>query len=173
MRFMAHGLRIFITLLALAVVTPASAGPLKPVAQKAKPRVMVPPPPPEIPLITGRDGALEFSTYGVPIDLMAAKDLERLKSRLQQRLEILTKKADERTADITDGKARVTQFEQLFSEGVVSKKDLRNAKRDLESLQNTDPDIDQQVTDVKSDLARVDKRLKTLTAKKGPLKQVH
>jgi hypothetical protein len=172
MGFMAHGLRIFITLLALTTVMPSVAAPAKS-AQKARPKIMVPPPPPEIPLVTGRDGALAFSTYGVPIDLMQAKDLEKLKSRLQQRLEILTKKADERTADISDGKQRVVQFEQLFTEGVVSKKDLRNAKRDLETLENTDPDIDQQVSDVKSDLARVEKRLKTLTAKKGPTKQVH
>jgi multidrug resistance efflux pump len=133
--------------------------------------MMVPPPPPEIPLIGGRDG-IEFSTIGVPLDLMSSADLQRMKTRLDASLVQLTQKAEQRTADLTDARTRVQQFEGLYTEGVVSKRDLSNARKELASVEGTDSDIDQRIADVKSDLARVDKRLKALTGKKTSFKQV-
>jgi hypothetical protein len=138
----------------------------------AKPRkMMVPPPPPEIPLVMGRD-SIEFSTAGLPLDLMSTADLQRVKSRLEQSLSQLTKKADERNAELNDARTRVQQFEGLFTEGVVSKRDLTNARKELASIEGTDSDIDVRISDVKSDLARVEKRLKSVAAKKVPAQQV-
>lgn len=118
----------------------------------------------------GRE-SIEFSTAGLPLDLMSSADLQRVKGRLEQSLQQLTKKSEERTAELTEARNRVQQFEGLFTEGVVSKKDLSNARKELASIEGTDSDIDQRIVDVKSDLARVDKRLKALSAKKSPPKQ--
>lgn len=124
-------------------------------------KVMVPPPPPDIPLI-GRSAGMEFSTIGVPLDFMAKPDLERMKTRLEQSLTQLTSRAEERRTTIADLKARLTQFESLYTEGVVSKKDLKGVRKELAEAQETDVDVDQRLSDVKSDLARVCKRLKAL-----------
>ena len=105
---------------------------------------------------------------GMPLDLMSAADLQRVRTRLQQSLDQLTKKATERNTTIAEAKTRVEQFEQLYTEGVVSKKDLKVAHKELDEATDTDADIDQRLADVKSDLARVDKRLKTLASKKTP-----
>lgn len=119
----------------------------------------------------GRD-SIEFSTGGMPLDLMSATDLQRVKGRLEQSLSQLSKKAEERNIELTEARNRVQQFESLFTEGVVSKRDLSNARKELSNLEGTDSDLDQRIADIKSDMARVDKRLKTLEAKKSPARQV-
>jgi chromosome segregation ATPase len=105
---------------------------------------------------------MEFSTIGVPLDFMAKPDLERMKTRLEQSLSQLTKQSEERRATIAEFQERLAQFESLYTEGVVSKKDLAGVKKELAEAQRTDVDVDQRLADVKSDLARVDKRLKAL-----------
>jgi hypothetical protein len=141
----------------------------KPAAAPApvRQKMMVPPPPPHIPMVRTGEG-IEFSTIGVPLDLMGTADLQNMKKRLEQSLETLSKRAEERDINLKEARERVEQFDQLFVEGVVSKRDVRNAKKDLAEIEGKDADIDQRLSDVKSDLARVEKRLKALSPKVAP-----
>jgi len=134
-----------------------------PTQKSAARKMMIPPPPPHIPLLGGHQGeAMEFSTIGVPLDFMARPDLERMKKRLEDSNQQMSKKAAERTATINECRGRIVQFESLYTEGVVSKKDVKTAKKELQDAEETDNDIDQRLADVKTDLARVGKRLEAL-----------
>lgn len=131
-------------------------------APASKRKVMVPPPPPEISVMTAKDQSFVTSTLGVPLDFLSQPELERMRERLQRDLQILSRKQSERQESISECRTRVEKFETLFTEGVVSKRDLQHAKKELTHVEDTDVDIDQRLADLKLDLARVDKKLQSM-----------
>jgi hypothetical protein len=124
---------------------------------KVTKRLMVPPPPPEIPLVSGDSRLL--STLGVPLDYMSKPDLVVMQTRLQSDETKLSKEADERADTLKQKKERAEQFEELFKDGVVSKRELENAKKEYAELSEKGPELDLQLNDVRVNLERVKKQI--------------
>lgn len=122
-------------------------------------KMMVPPPPPEIPILGGSADERLLSTLGVPLDYMSKTDLQNMQTRLQTSLNKLQKEVDERNQGLTEKRNRATQFEDLYKEGVVSKRELEGAKKDLADSEDQGTDLDLRLKDVQTDLTRVEKQI--------------
>jgi HPt (histidine-containing phosphotransfer) domain-containing protein len=131
-------------------------------------KLMVPPPPPEIPLINGQGEEGLFSTLGMPLEYMSKSDLENLKKRLEGQAERLKRRVDDRDQSLKEQKDRVASFEDLFKEGVVSKRELDRAHKDLSELEDHGADLQAHLEDTQTDIDRVRKRLAVLEKKAAP-----
>lgn len=131
---------------------------------------MVPPPPPEIPLIGSGDEHI-ISTLGVPLDYMSKADLLNLQTRLQQSVTKLQRQVDDRNESMTSTRERATQFEQLFREGVVSKRELERARKEFAEMEDGGAELDIRLQDAKTDLQRVNKQLEVVAKKSPPIKE--
>lgn len=134
----------------------------KPTA-KAKPpvrvKMMVPPPPPNVPTISALMQSHESLLNGVILDYLSKADLERLRTRLQDSLSKEKKSLSEHEASMEEKKRRATQFESLFKEGVVSRKELEAARKDFSEVDTKDKELSLRVSEVQDDLTRVEKQL--------------
>jgi hypothetical protein len=142
-----------------------ATSPKKPLVKVTK-RLMVPPPPPEIPLVSG-DGHV-LSTLGVPLDYMSKTDLVVMQNRLQSDETKLSKEADGRANTLKQKKERAEQFEELFKDGVVSKRELENAKKEYAELNEKGPELDLQLNDVRVNLERVKKQIALIDSRQTP-----
>lgn len=127
-------------------------------------RLLVPPPPPNVPTIsTFQQRSGESLLNGVVLEYLSKPELERLGKRLEQSLAKEKKASDERVAEFEEKKTKATEFEKLFSEGVVSRKELANAKREYEQAQSEKQELVDRSGEIQSDLDRVNKQLKSLS----------
>lgn len=128
--------------------------------------VLVPPPPPSIPT----DGMVQTPLVlsGEMIDYMSKTDLNELKTTLTARLARDRKKLDDNRERSLDTKKKAQTFEQLFSEGVVSRKELETAKEDAIKVEEDLPQLEDSVKELDAKLSRINKRLTVLEAKKKP-----
>ncbi|HEY9785777.1 MAG TPA: hypothetical protein V6D17_10275 [Candidatus Obscuribacterales bacterium] len=93
---------------------------------------LVPPPPPIVPSTID----LEMS-YPVPYGFLAGKNLAEQKAELTKRLHLLKEEVDELEKQLSERKRRAEQFESLFQEGVVSKRELEAAAREAREAEKT------------------------------------
>lgn len=124
---------------------------------------LVPPPPPSIPgvlatphMVPGFE-VIEFVSHDELIELCqrTTTDWERASKKLEQ-----TKKQSE------EKKKRAHSFETLYSEGVVSRRELESAQHEASSMDDDVSEQEQRVTDLDIKLKRINSKLKTFPAKK-------
>jgi hypothetical protein len=148
------------------IAKPAVAKPAPPrtAAARTPKKLMVPPPPPETAFIgVGSDGRL-LSTLGVPLDYMSKTDLLTMQDRLKTNEAQLSKEANERADTLKQKRERAEQFEDLFKEGVVSKRELESARKELAELNEKGPEVDLRLKDIRVDLERVKKQIAIVDA---------
>jgi hypothetical protein len=148
----------------------------EPVKKKTKSRtsttMLVPPPPPTIPtyLNVPENSAFNLGGFGISIPAMSLDDLKFQQKNVEKKLE--SAKIDEKDQKrITDEKLeRATRFVSLFEEGVVSRRELENAKeeseRSVRKLEQTHINV------AESDrlLSQIKERIHSLEAAKRPIK---
>lgn len=140
------------------------AAPAKPAVKPAPRKMMVPPPPPEVSLMGAEDPS-QFLTMGVSLQFMGRAELDRMRLDLQKKLSNWQKKADETSSTLALEKTRLQEFDGLFKEGVISKKDLSNLKKEVVASEENLVDVEQTLSQLKTDLSRVEKRLAALDKK--------
>jgi hypothetical protein len=119
--------------------------------------LFIPPPPPTVPI----SGELSPLT-GVPVDFMSPADLKRREQELQTELAQTKKDIElgEKTAD--EKRQRSTLFASLYTEGVVSRRELETSQEEDSDSQNKLRVIRQKLDDVQFELKQLDARLKKL-----------
>lgn len=106
-----------------------------------------------------------YSTMGMPLEYMSRTDLEAMEKRLETQEEHLKRRAADREQSLKEQQDRVASFEELYKEGVVSRKELERAHRDLSDLQDHGSELQTRAEDTQSDIERVKKQLAVLDKK--------
>jgi hypothetical protein len=127
-------------------------------------RIMIPPPPPEIPLLSPESLHDSFSS-GLPVEYLSKPDLERMQAKIENELDRLQKSHDEKKQDYDEQKQKVDSFDALYKEGVVSRKEITTARRDLEEAERQLSSQDSTLKDLAYDLDKVKKQLAVLKAR--------
>ncbi|HEY9733212.1 MAG TPA: hypothetical protein V6C89_14940 [Drouetiella sp.] len=129
-----------------------------PARHTPEPRLgLVPPPPPDTPTMFAGDGI--FPGFGMPDFNNPAALAGRRKdiaSQLASAKKLLVDK-EQRTKEL---KEKATQFEQLFSEGVISRRELESAQKDAVSAAAELNDARTQTVAYQNAMSRLDDRLK-------------
>lgn len=134
------------------------AGKKVPSKQRSKAQArLVPPPPPDMPFVMmggatpGRDSLLS----GVVLDYLSLADLDRLKGRAQTALDKAKQAAGEREQERLERIKRAETFEQLYKEGVVSRKELETARRERTDIDGDLSEGQNKINDLTEDLRRI------------------
>lgn len=145
---------------ASAVVSPAAS----PVV-KSKPRVsrpsMVPPPPPNTPSMLSDPSlmGLGYSAYGMQVEYMSREALKDRVKELSIQVKDASAEFESRKRLKTEREARAKSFEQLYSEGVVSRRELENSQREATDSTDEVQRLEHKYKELSSLLERVNKRL--------------
>lgn len=118
---------------------------------------LVPPPPPIVPI--GMDA---LGMYGQPVDYLSLKELEGRKKELTARFNELDSIVSDGVRQIRERKEHAAQFESLYEEGVVSRKELENAKREAVEIDRDLKFKQDELESVKISMKAVNNRLAVL-----------
>ncbi len=127
---------------------------------------LVPPPPPDTPTMFAGDGfppGFGMVDYNNPAVLAGRR--KDIASQLASAKKMLLDK-DQRAKEL---KEKAVQFEQLFSEGVISRRELEGAQKDSASAMTELNDAKTQATAYQNAIKRLDERIKpkSVAAKKS------
>lgn len=136
-----------------------------------KASVLIPPPPPVVPtlssegLISGQAGLL---FVGEGIEFMPASELAIIKAKTMQEEQKLKRVLDELTTQTAEKSQRASTFESLYSQGVVSRKELEACKKESLQCKQEMEETKQALLLVESKSKRIEKRQQELDAKQKP-----
>lgn len=119
---------------------------------------LVPPPPPSIPgvlatphMVPGFE-VIEFVSHDELVELCERTTAER--ERANKKLTLTKSQSDEK-------KKRAQSFQTLYSEGVVSRRELESAQHETATLEDEVTEQEQRVADLDIKLNRINAKLKT------------
>jgi len=128
---------------------------------------MVPPPPPDTPTMLSDPAMMAMGSglYGMQVEYMSK---DALKDRVKEisiqykdaSVQLVNKKSSQ-----SELQERAKTFEQLYAEGVVSRRELENAQKDASGSDADIARLESNCRDLKSLLDRINKRLATVTPK--------
>lgn len=131
--------------------------------KRSVPRVgnqrLVPPPPPSIPLATVSGGG----TSSIPsnFQFMSKNELQKLQVKLKEQSTKAKTRLDDHQKRVQEQREKIELYGKLLQEGVVSRRDLENARNELDDLEARTPDLEEQVLRVTTDLSTIKKFLPT------------
>lgn len=146
---------------AASAVVSAAASP----AAKSKPRVarpsMVPPPPPNTPSMLSDPSlmGLGYSAYGMQVEYMSREALKDRVKEITIQFKDASSELENRKRLKTEREARAKSFEQLFTEGVVSRRELETSQREAADSTDEVQRLENKYNELNSLLERVNKRL--------------
>lgn len=114
----------------------------------------IPPPPPVVPTLSA-----DMAVPGELIDLMSEQELSELKQKLETELAHTKRRYDELAHDTGELAKKAASFDQLYAEGVISRRELETCKREAERLQADFAEIKVQRDDLEKRLERAGKKL--------------
>jgi len=126
---------------------------------------LVPPPPPDTPTILAEPGGMFQSIVAAE----SPASLTQHKKDLINQLASANKLLDAKTQHEADSKSKAEQFKSLFTEGVISKRELESAQTEAESSVTEVNDVKLKVTSLQNMITRIDERL----APKPPTGKAH
>jgi hypothetical protein len=140
------------------------------VKHTSSPRLgLVPPPPPDTPTIFAGDGmfpGIGASDFSNPAALAARR--KDIASQLVSAKKLLADK-EQRTKELKD---KVIQFQSLYSEGVISRRELETTQKESDSTAAELNDSKTQTMSLQNTLARLDDRLKPKSLASSSKKKV-
>lgn len=119
---------------------------------------MVPPPPPEMPNILTTDPQL-MSISGLPLEYLTGEALRERQKDLKAQLLDIREDLALREKHCTDKIQRAQQFESLYQEGVVSRRELETAQMEASDCERDMARVKAKISDLDSLLKRVDERV--------------
>ncbi len=128
----------------------------------------VPPPPPVVPTLNNfalpsNLGGMVF--VGENIDYLPKAELVELKERTDNDLARLRRNVDQLAFSSQEKLQRATNFESLYTEGVVSRRELETTKRESDSLQQDLADAKRELNLLEQKYIKIEKRLRQIEAK--------
>jgi hypothetical protein len=133
---------------------------------------LVPPPPPSVPMSgeMGMPGMGTTMTFvGENIEYMSVSDLRELKDKTDREIERWRKQVEDLIASADEKQQRSNSFEQLYTEGVISRRELEASKRESEKAGQDLAEAKQALTLAEQKHARIELRLATLAKQKKPI----
>lgn len=121
---------------------------------------LIPPPPPTVPYA----GTLSGSA-GLPVELLSPADLKQRKEELEKQLSTARKLAEDQEKLADETRQRSNLFASLYSEGVVSRRELENSQKEDARADDELKTARQKVSEIEHDLERVNGQLKKLEEK--------
>jgi len=133
---------------------------------------LVPPPPPDTP-------SLMSSPYGsmimggmMPIEMMNTDALKQRQTQLAKQLQNAKLDLKDREKSQGDMTERSKQFDELFQEGVISKRELENSKEELRRSAASIEEQKAKISDLQYSLQRIADKLKAVAKYSIAQKQV-
>ena len=137
---------------------------------------LVPPPPPTVPTMSelGVGGAGATMIFvGENIDYLPASELHDVQQRTDKEIERYRERVDDLASSSQEKQQKSGQFDQLFTEGVVSRRELETCKKEAEkSVQDLD-EAKQTLNVLEQKHIKIEQRLAFLTKTKKPSKSPH
>ncbi|MBX9721996.1 MAG: hypothetical protein K2X81_11415 [Candidatus Obscuribacterales bacterium] len=131
--------------------------------------LFVPPPPPSVPTMSemGIPGmSTQMIFMGENVEYMPAAELKDLKTKTEADLAKQRRLVEEYSESAKDAKQKSESFDQLFAEGVVSRKELETSKKDNEKNIQDLIDAKQTLSMLEQKYVRIEKRLQELSKPK-------
>lgn len=137
-------------------------------ASKPKPHPkagFVPPPPPDTPafLIDSASAGM----FGMPVEFLGKEALKEREKELSIQYKDAQSEYDQAKSQTDDKVKRATNFEELYKEGVVSRRELEIAQREARDVDRDIARLATKSSELKGLLERVQKRLKSLESAKS------
>jgi hypothetical protein len=124
---------------------------------------LVPPPPPETPTVLSPLGmGQSYMQQLVPLEMLSLDSLKQRRQDLTSQLQTAQNELKDKTAGLSDKTTRGKQFQALYDEGVISRRELEFALDDSKQAQSTIDSSKSKVQDLQTALNRVDAKLKAL-----------
>lgn len=130
---------------------------------RRKTTTLVPPPPPTIPSVV-QSGPVSIGSTGF-IDYLSKEDLIWKKGNLEKELASRKLDLEDSISILTRKESQSKNFESLYAEGVVSKRELENTRRQTARLRRDVEREQREVDEVKRVLEKIEKRLAYLEKK--------
>ena len=133
---------------------------------------LVPPPPPVVPTI-GPEGMMGMGPMifvGENVEYMPLADVLELKDKTTKDIEKTKRSLDDLTALAIEKSQRAVNFDALYAQGVVSKRELEASKREDESTARELADQKQNLSVLDQKMARIERRIADLNKKKSASK---
>lgn len=127
--------------------------------------LLVPPPPPSVPTLNdlGMPGMGNTMVFmGENVDYMPASELRDLKDKTVSEIERSRRSVEELSSSASEKQQRADSFDQLYAEGVVSRKELETSKHESEKTTQDLKEGKQMLSLLEQKLARIEKRLAEL-----------
>jgi hypothetical protein len=123
----------------------------------------VPPPPPTVPTLSqiGMPGA-NIIFMGENVELLPLADVKDLQTKTESDLSKARRSLDEEITVAAEKKQRADSFDQLYAEGVVSRRELESSKTENEKATQDLADAKSLVYNLEQKYARIEKRLAEL-----------
>ena len=120
----------------------------------------VPPPPPTVPTLSqiGVPGA-NIIFIGENVELLPLADVKDLQTKTEADLSKARRSLDEEITVAAEKKQRADSFDQLYAEGVVSRRELESSKTENEKATQDLADAKSLVYNLEQKYARIEKRL--------------
>lgn len=138
--------------------------PITPIVH-TKPRVsrpaMVPPPPPNTPSILSDPSimGMGYGAYGMQVEYMSREALKDRVKELSIQVKDASAEFENRKRLKLERDTRAKSFEQLFAEGVVSRRELENSQREATDSTDEVQRLERKYNELINLLERVNKRL--------------
>jgi hypothetical protein len=126
---------------------------------------LVPPPPPETPaVLSAPDGSSGFYMMQgfMPVETLSPDALRARQKQLTSQLQNVKDILKDRQSRLSDKTDRAKQFDGLYQEGVISRRELEASQEDIKTAKRDFDDAKSRVDDIQMALNRVDEKLKTI-----------
>jgi hypothetical protein len=100
-----------------------------------------------------------FMGYGMPVELMGKESLKEKEKELSIQYKDALAEYTAKKQKLTDKEERAKNFEGLFAEGVVSRRELETAQQEAQEFSHDVGRLSTKESELKSLLERVNKRL--------------
>ncbi|MFA7338790.1 MAG: hypothetical protein WC028_18535 [Candidatus Obscuribacterales bacterium] len=124
---------------------------------------MVPPPPPNTPSMLSDPSmmglGMGYGAYGMQVEYMSREALKDRVKELSIQVKDASAEFESRKRLKTEREARAKSFEQLYTEGVVSRRELENSQREATDSTDEVQRLEHKYKELSSLLERVNKRL--------------
>ena len=124
---------------------------------------MVPPPPPNTPSMLSDPAmmglGMGYGAYGMQVEYMSREALKDRVKELSIQVKDASAEFENRKRLKTEREARAKSFEQLYTEGVVSRRELENSQREATDSTDEVQRLEHKYKELSSLLERVNKRL--------------
>ncbi|MBU6450819.1 MAG: hypothetical protein KGS72_03505 [Cyanobacteria bacterium REEB67] len=124
----------------------------------------VPPPPPTTPTMLGD---ADFGMYsGMPVEMLSKEALKDRAKEISIQYKDASRELEDRSREKEEKIQRAKEFEGLFQEGVVSKRELEASQREAGTVNSDIDRLTFKANELKGLLDRINKRLAPQAAKK-------